>query len=155
MNCFPTFVGSMESTEKEELYTLIAHKLRFVEAPINWIGINDLQSLTFIRNDYFEPLKVKNLMQGSLSAIPKETNLILIQLQNQGIQQAISALPQIIALPGLHESLARVNGNLFIIDDLVFNAASDVKQLEILAEVFYNKFFAFGHEGEAWVKLSI
>ncbi|MEY5068416.1 MAG: hypothetical protein RLZ47_278 [Bacteroidota bacterium] len=145
----------MENADKEELLTLIAHKLRFVEGPLSWVGINDLQSLTFMRNDYFEPLKVKNLAEGSMPQIPKETNLVLIQLQNQGMQQAISALPQIGTLPGLQETMAKLHDNIFLIDDLVFNEASDLEQLEILAEVFYHKFFAFGHEGKAWVKLSV
>lgn len=145
----------MEKADREELLTLIAHKLRFVEGPLSWVGINDLQSLTFMQNDYFEPLKVKNLAQESLSEIPKETNVVLIQLQGQGIQQAISALSQISTLAGLKETMAKLHGNIFLIDDLVFNEASDLERLEILAEVFYQKFFAFGHEGKAWLKLSV
>lgn len=145
----------MMNTEKEELLELIAHKLRFLESPVQFIGVNNLEPLTYITENYHEQLKLRNLATENLVRIPAEVNLIIIRLERRDIPQMLAQLPQILQIAGLQESLANTQDKIFLIDDSVFSSATDLEQLEMLAEVFYPRFFAFGYEGKAWLKLNI
>lgn len=143
------------NTEKEELLELITHKLHFLESPMQWVGIDNLQPLSFIIHDYEKALKSINLAKEGCDALPKATALVFLQLKGNSIAQVLTSLPEIMALPGLSESQAKFQDRVVVLDDVIYQAATELEQLEIMAEVFYPKFFAFGHEGKAWLKLSL
>ncbi len=143
------------NTDKEDLLTLIKHKLRYLESPLQWLGVTALQPLIFLEEDYSKHFSVVNLSSGQLAEIPKEANLILFRLKGMGMAQGLSAIPQIMQLPGLLDTIARAQDRVVIVDDLVFSSATEIEQLEILAEVFYPKFFNFGHQDKAWMKLTL
>lgn len=142
-------------TEKEELLELIAHKLHFVENPLKFIGINDLAPLSLMSHDYEEPLKCLNMATTVFDPLPIEAGLVFLQLKDQSMSQVLAHLPQIMQLPGLQETHAKLQDRVVLIDDVIFKSSGELEQLEMMAEVFYPKFFAFGYEGKAWVKLSL
>lgn len=144
----------MMNTEKQELLELIAHKLHFLENPIQFVGINNLKPLAFISQDYAKHLKVSDLGAAQPDILPKDAGLVFLQISDQNLSQTLAQLPEIVALPGLQETHAKMQDRVILVDDLVFKKATEIEQLEIMAEVFYPKFFAFGYEGKAWLKLS-
>ena len=145
----------MINTLKEELLELIAHKLHFLENPVQFVGINNLKPLSYMSQDYAKDLKAVDLGATQPDTLPKEAGLVFIQLGNQSLAEVLASLPQVMGLPGLLETLANTQERIVLVDDVVFKNSSDMEQLEIMAEVFYPKFFSIGHEGKAWVKLSL
>lgn len=136
-------------TEIKELKELIAHKLYFVEQKPVYAAIAALQPLQFCNLPH-----VALLGGYAVQTLVKETELVIFQFTGKTIPEILSSLPELMALSGLAETVAALNGKLVLVDDQVFAAANEVQQLEILAEVFYPKLFAFGHEGSAWTKLN-
>jgi hypothetical protein len=145
----------MMNTEKEELLELITHKLHFLESPLHWIGINNLHPLSFIIHDYEQAFKSINLTKEGSVNLPTAAALVLLQLKSKSIAQVLTSLPEIMALPGLAETQAKLQDRVVVVDDIIYQSATELEQLEIMAEVFYPKFFAFGHEGKSWLKLNL
>ena len=141
-------------TEKEELLELFAHKLRFVEQKPSYAAIAAVQPLQFRDLAQAAVFGAQNLAKQT-GHLPQTAELILFQIPGKGIAEILASLAEIAALEDLSATNAALNGRLILLDDILFQAADEVKQLEILAEIFYPKFFAFGYEGTAWAKLHI
>lgn len=141
--------------EQAELIDLIAHKIRFITDKIRVLGINKLLPLQ--AEPSAEVLKFIELLGGTPvkpDDIAKNTDVLFIQLKGMSISQMLSLMPDLLAIPGWSESIAVAQKRVYLIDDLVFEAGSATERIEILAEIIHPKLFAFGYEGQAWVKVN-
>ena len=142
--------------EPAEFLDLIAHKLKYLDARAQVLAIESLDPLKAVETASWQD-QISNF--GSIlglegDALVKETDVLIFCLKNQTTAQVLSNLAQLVNLAGWPNCQAVVQQKVFVINEAVFNNSDQLKQLEILAEMIYPKLFAFGHEGDAWLKLN-
>ncbi|MFM7988888.1 MAG: hypothetical protein ACKPKO_57210, partial [Candidatus Fonsibacter sp.] len=76
--------------------------------------------------------------------LPKNAEILIVRLPKQTIAATLALLPDLMNLPGWTNCQAVLNQRIYVVDDQIFQAASELEQLEILSELIYPKFFAFG-----------
>lgn len=140
-----------------EFLDLISHKLKYLDARARVLAIENLDPLKAVETTSWQD-QMSNL--GSIlglegHALAKETDVLIFCLKHQTTAQVLSKIAQLVNLAGWQTCRSVVQQKVFVLDDAVFTNSDPLHQLEILAEIVYPKFFAFGHEGNAWLKLSV
>lgn len=142
------------TAEAEELIELIAHKLKFVDNKPSVCTIQTIQPIGFITDDVWQE---KLVQMGALTSgvLSKDVDVLLVKIDDCSIAQTLAQLTDLMAIPCWDETRALQLQRVYLVDDQQFTAASPLEQIEILAEIIHPKLFAFGHEGKAWIKLSL
>lgn len=139
-----------------EFLDLIAHKLKYLDAKARILAIESLDPLTAIVGSSWQQ-QLNNfgfMLTLDDQNLPKESDVLVICIKHETIAQVLSKLPQIVELPGWDTCQAVLQQNVYVMDEQIFSSSDQLKQLEIIAELIYPKLFAFGHEGDAWLKLN-
>jgi iron complex transport system substrate-binding protein len=142
---------------EQELAELIGHKLKFITDPCAILALSSIDPLQTV-NDSEWKAKLKHLGVTELqinAELPKTAEILIFKLPKQSIAASLALLPELMSLSGWSNCQAVLNQRVYLVDDLVFQSANALEQLEMLSELIYPKFFAFGYEGNAWLKLSL
>lgn len=151
---FSTFAGMLPEQEFSEL---IAHKLRFVAEKTPLAVVHSMQNLAQPAPSYlYEQLSHFGVqLLSPAECFAPQAAVVLVFIAELDVPQGVALLPQLAALPGLDRTLAVQNNRVYLLSEPWFSQADGLAQLECLAEVLYPRFFAFGHQGVAWIPLSV
>jgi iron complex transport system substrate-binding protein len=147
----------LEMNPEEDLIELIGHKLKFITDPCTLLTLASIDPLQTVNDpDWKATLQHFGIAELQINAeLPKTAEILIFKLPKQSIAVSLALLPELMSLPGWANCQAVLNQRVYLFDDQVYQSASELEKLEILAEVIYPKFFAFGHDGKAWLKLSL
>lgn len=142
---------------EQEFLELIAHKLRFVTEKTPLAVVHSLQNLGQQAPSYLHeqlsPFCVQLLAPAEYLA--PQAAVVLVFVAGLDVPQGVALLPQLATLPGLDSTFAVQNNRVCLLSEPWFAQADGLAQLECLAELLYPRFFAFGHQGSAWIPLSV
>jgi iron complex transport system substrate-binding protein len=162
--------GDQLVEDLQERVDIIRHKLKFTE-----------NKPTVACIEWLEPMMVSGNWVPELVGIAGGTSILAeagkhspfihwldIQLQDPdviivmpcgfSIERTLREIDLLLQLPGFTELKAVKNDRLFIADgNQYFNRPGPriVDSIEILAEIIHPKQFAFGYEGDGWIKFSL
>jgi len=158
--------GFRLSEDLQERIELIRHKLKFIDKKPKTACIERLSPLSIggslirelIKAAGGEPAWTENgkpmhIDTSILTAADPE--IILIAPSGFSISRTLQEIHLLAEQPGWNELNAVVNNQVYIADgSQYFNRPGlrSVDSIEILAEILNPKQFAFGYEGEGWIK---
>ncbi len=139
----------------EERIAIISHKLKFIadaNKP-NAVFFRDASPISIVEDGYLANL-VRVAGGIHQTGITEESNPdLLIIFNEKPVSQLLAELPE--ALSTWSRAQAVTNNQIYIIhhpDYLRHPGALVADDAEILAEIFYPKYFVFGRDADVWMK---
>ena len=162
--------GNEVIEELQERVDIIRHKLKFSEskptvACIEWLEplmlsgnwVPELISTAGGTNVLTQPGKHSPYVQWDDIRL-QDPEVIIVMPCGFSIERTLKEIDILLQLPGFNEMKAVKSNRVYIADgNQYFNRPGPriVDSIEILAEIIHPKQFAFGYEGDGWIKFSV
>lgn len=162
--------GSAVIEELQERVEIIRHKLKFSEskptvACIEWLEpmmlsgnwVPELITTAGGTNVLTQPGKHSPYVQWDDIRL-QDPEVIIVMPCGFSIERTLKEIDILLQLPGFNEMKAVKSNRVYIADgNQYFNRPGPriVDSIEILAEIIHSKQFAFGYEGDGWIKFSV
>ncbi|HWZ36467.1 MAG TPA: hypothetical protein VNW51_09920 [Mucilaginibacter sp.] len=147
--------------EQQERLDIIIHKLKFMEQRPTVAIIKTLDPVILAADDTID---LVNMAGGSLVEGDEQTllaldpDVVILMPGDMPIAETMANMDVLLLLPGFTNLKAVKNNRLYIVDGSMLVddfAESIVETIELLAEMIHPKQFAFGHEGNGWIRFSV
>lgn len=141
----------------EERINIIIHKLKFIaeESKPKVLFLRNVLPSETTHNAYLECItRIAGGVPVSESSTAATADAAIV-ISEKPIPRLLAELPTLLAAPEWAETAAVKNGNVFIVhhpDYLRHPGALLADDIEILAEILYQKQFFFGRDEDAWMK---
>lgn len=148
-----------ELEQLQERVELVRHKLKFVELKPTVACVSSLLPLGLAGGLVPEMVRLAGgtPVHGDDLAL-LDPQYIIVALEGSPFSAAMSQVDTLMALPGWESLDAVKNGRIYLANgDTHFNDSPEsiVETVEMIGEILNPKQFAFGYEGEGWIKFSI
>jgi iron complex transport system substrate-binding protein len=148
-----------ELEQLQERVELVRHKLKFVELKPTVACISSLSPLKLTEGLVPDLIR----LAGGTPVHGDDLTLlnpqyIIVALEGSPINAAMSQVDTLMALAGWESLDAVQHGRIYLANgDTHFNDSAEgiVETVEMIAEILNPKQFAFGYEGEGWIKFGI
>ena len=162
--------GALLLEELHERVDIIRHKLKFIEnkptvACIEWLDplmvsgnwIPEMVSIAGGTSILANPGKHSPYIEWE-QIVAADPDIIIVMPCGFPIERTLKEMDILLQRPGFSELKAVKNNKVYIADgNQYFNRPGPriVDSIEILAEIINPKQFAFGYEGEGWIKFGV
>lgn len=143
----------------QERIELIRHKLKFVELVPSVVCITSLSPLKFAGGLVPEMIRIAGgaPVEGE-DLVAADPQYVIVALEQAPLDQTMSKIDTLMALPGWNSLDAVKNSRIYLADGTKHFSDSPegiVETIEMIGEILNPKQFAFGYEGEGWIKFSV
>ncbi|MGV3706190.1 MAG: ABC transporter substrate-binding protein [Arcticibacter sp.] len=138
---------------------LVRHKLKFVELVPTVACISSLSPLKLAGGLVPELIRLAGGTPVELEDLAAaDPQYIIVALEGSPLNTAMSEVETLMALPGWESLDAVKNGRIYLADGeghFSDSPAGIVETIEMIGEILNPKQFAFGYEGEGWIKFGV